>query len=353
MKVRLAILEKDRNYLNRIVSVFSTKYADRLEVYSFTEEQRAIDAVNESKLNVLIAGESFSEVAGKIPQRCGFAYLVEAGDIQTYNNHRAICKFQKADLIYRQVLSIYAETAGNITGIKFDDDNCKVIAFGSAGGGTGSSSMAAAAAINLAASGKKTLYLNLEKLGTADRFFHSPGQFDMSDIIFALKSKKSNISLKLESCVKQDATGVYFYSGAKVALDMIDLKEEEILRMIQELRMTGTYDCIVLDLDFGVESKLLDLYQTVGTLVMVTDGSEGANLKLQRAYEALSILEKNRDTSITGRMAVIYNKFSGGNCEILDNPELKKIGTVPQYEYSSTTQLINKLAETAFFKQIF
>ena len=33
MKVRLAILEKDRNYLNRIVSVFSTKYADRLEVY--------------------------------------------------------------------------------------------------------------------------------------------------------------------------------------------------------------------------------------------------------------------------------------------------------------------------------
>ena len=30
MRIKLAILENDQNYLKRIVSVFSTKYADKL-----------------------------------------------------------------------------------------------------------------------------------------------------------------------------------------------------------------------------------------------------------------------------------------------------------------------------------
>lgn len=37
MKIKLAIIEKDKNYLNRIISVFNTKYSDKFEIYSFTE----------------------------------------------------------------------------------------------------------------------------------------------------------------------------------------------------------------------------------------------------------------------------------------------------------------------------
>ena len=38
MKIKLAILEKDQCYLQRIVTVFSTKYSDNFEIYSFTDE---------------------------------------------------------------------------------------------------------------------------------------------------------------------------------------------------------------------------------------------------------------------------------------------------------------------------
>ena len=34
MKIKLALLEADKNYLIRLVGVFSTEYADRLEVHS-------------------------------------------------------------------------------------------------------------------------------------------------------------------------------------------------------------------------------------------------------------------------------------------------------------------------------
>ena len=44
MKIRLAILEKDPSYLNRIVTAFSAKYSDNLEIYSFTNQELALSA---------------------------------------------------------------------------------------------------------------------------------------------------------------------------------------------------------------------------------------------------------------------------------------------------------------------
>lgn len=38
MKIKVALLDKDKEYLDRLTGVFNTKYADKLEVYSFTDE---------------------------------------------------------------------------------------------------------------------------------------------------------------------------------------------------------------------------------------------------------------------------------------------------------------------------
>lgn len=65
--------------------------------------------------------------------------------------------------------------------------------------------MAAACASYYAAKGEKTLYLNFEKFGSADAFFSAEGQFDMSDIIFALKSRKANLSMKWKAALNRIA----------------------------------------------------------------------------------------------------------------------------------------------------
>ena len=137
MKIKLAILDKDKSYLNRIVTVFEVKYADKFEVYSFTDLSVAIQTLSEVKIDVLIANDAFDVDVAKLPKRCGFAYFVDSPDIDMLNNQRTICKFQKADLIYKQILSIYSENAGNITGLKISDDSCKLVAFTSPCGGTG------------------------------------------------------------------------------------------------------------------------------------------------------------------------------------------------------------------------
>ena len=344
MKIKLAILEKDQGYLNRISMVFSTKYADKIELYSFTDLKVALEVLDIKKIDVLIANEIFEIDPKFVPKRCGVAYFVESVDVDTIGEYRAICKFQKIDLIYKQILSIYSENAGNISGLKFGDDTCKIIIFLPVSGGVGSSSMAAACAKNFASKGKRVLYLNLERFCGADVFFDAEGQFDMSDIIYSLKSKKANLAMKLESSVKQANNGVYFFSQSKLALDMVELNSDDINRLISEIQFTGNYDYVIVDADLSIDKQWLNIYRKAHTIVWVSDGSEISNIKLFRSYNALNILEQNADSPLTNRLVLIYNKFSSKTSKVLNDIGIKNIGGAPRYEHATTKQVIEQLS---------
>ncbi len=352
MKIKLAILEKDTSYLRRIVSVFETKYTDKFEIYSFTDLEVALSSLDGAKIDILIANDAFDIDTAALPKRCGFAYFVDSADVTVAKDQRAICKFQRAEQIYKQILSLYSETAGNITGIKLEDDTSKVIVFASPCGGVGTSTMAAACATHFASQGKRTLYLNLEKFGSSDAFFSAEGQFDMSDIIFALKSKKTNLALKLESSVKQDSNGVYFFSQSKIALDMLELSCEEIVRLISELKLMGSYDYIVIDMDFIMDKENLQIYRRAHALVWVGDGSEISNSKIFRSFSALSVREEKEDSPLTNRCCLIYNKFSNKISKTIGESSLRNIGGAPRYEHASVQQILTQLAPMDVFNKI-
>ncbi len=352
MKIRLAILERDRGYLTRIVSAFSTKYADKLEIYSFTDPEVAMDTLNSAKIDVLLSSDLFEIDLSRLPNRCAFAYLVDNLGIDTIKDQRAICKFQKADLIYKQILSVYAEKASSITGFKITEDKGLVIAFCSPSGGVGTSTMAAACATHFAQQRGKVLYLNLEKFGSADLFFQGQGQFDMSDIIFALKSKKTNLPIKLESCIKQDPSGVCFYSQCKIALDMMELTTEDILRLISEIKLMGEYDYIILDMDFGIDKETLKIWRQAQAIVLVGDGTAESNVKIERAYTALATMEQASDAPLTNRMSLIYDKVSSKDGQSVGVSGLKMLGGAPRYAGAGTKQIVAQLAAMDIFDGI-
>ena len=352
MKIKVAILEKDQNYLSRITAVFGTKYADKFELYSFSDMSVAMATLESARIDVLVASDAFEIDVNLLPKRCGFAYFVDSADVETVREQRAICKFQKVDLIYKQILSIYSENAGSISGLKLGDDSSRLVVFASPSGGVGTSCMAAACALHFAAMGKKTLYLNLEKYGSSDVFFEAEGQFDMSDIIFALKSKRANLSLKLESCVKQDMRGVYFYSQSKIALDMLELSKEDILRLISGLKLSGSYEYIVLDCDFGIDAGRRSILRETDAIVWVGDGSAISNTKISRAYQAMGILEQQEDSPLLNRLCLVYNKFSNKTGTTLDGIEIRNVGGAPRYEHATTEQVLSHLAELLIFEKI-
>jgi len=350
--IKLAILEKDQGYLTRIANVFEKKYSDRLQIYSFTDMEIALSVLKSERIDVLLASEPFYVDITKIPVRCGFAYLVESPDIDKLHNQHTICKFQNVDLIYRQILSIYSEKTSDVADLRFGDASSKVIFFQPVSGGVGASTMAAACAMHFAAKGEPTLYLNLEHLGSADIFFKGSGDFSMSDVIFALKSRSVNLTVKLESYVKCDESGVFFYSQSENSLHMMEINYDEIGKLISELRVSGSYKYVIVDTDFSIEREALKLYGGAYKIVWVGDGSQISNAKLLRAYHALSGLDKDAETSIMDRFVLMYNRVSSRTGRSLTDLTMKTIGGANRIEQATPVQIIERLSKDNMFERL-
>lgn len=350
MKMHLAILESDEAYLGRIVSVFTMKYADKLEIYSFTNETSVMQALAEAKIDVFLASDAFEIDMQKIPSRCGFAYLVDSPDVERMYGAEAVCRFQKAELIYKRILNIFSEKTAAKAGINPDENQgAKTIAFISAAGGTGCSTAAAACAVRFARKGKKVLYLNLERFGSADVFFRGEGQGRLEDIVYAIKSKKGNLYLKLESAVKQDASGVYFFSAASVALDCMELCEEEIRQILAELKTYCGYDYIIFDFDFSLRPGQIDVLKECGQIVLVADGAAASNEKTARMLASLSILEQQKDTKLLMRMGILYSRFGSHTSQKAEGLGLREYGGIKRFEHYPVQQLLREMSELEVF----
>lgn len=351
MKIRLAILDKDEVYLKRLESVFNVKYADKLETFIFTDREFALRSLWEKKIDVFLADEAFDIEMTQLPSNCGFAYMVDTADIESVKGIAAVCKFQKAETVYRQILGMFSEKTAAVVGSHKEGEGGKVLAFVSAAGGTGSSVAAAACAMHFAQKGKKALYLNLEKFGSADVFFQAEGSACLSDVIRAVKSRTGNLAMKLESTVKQDASGVFFYSSARLALDIAELSVGETQQIVSVLKQAGGYDYIVLDLDFSLETGMLKLLGECDTIIFVADGSAASNVKLERVVTSMNLMEQDQkiDKKLLMRCGVLYNRFSSQTSHKVSAGELREFGGINRFEGFDTGRLLQQIKSQPVF----
>lgn len=353
LKIRVAFLDSDKNYLERIVTVFTNKFSDKLEIYSFSDFSLVPESLSKNRIDVLVADSSMVIDMDLIPSRCGFAYFVESACIETFKNQKTICKFQKIEMIYKEILGIYSEKCSNTIGLKFSGKGeGNIISFFSPSGGSGASVTACAAAKYFVSKGSKVLYLNFETLSSTDVLLFGDGQFDFSDVIFALKSKKSNMALKLESYVREDNSGVNFYASPKAALDMVELTIEDIKTLISSVKLLASYQYIVIDMDFSLSEKELELLKLSDKIVAVSDGSEISNKKVKDVINAFEIIEQSNDVTLLQKMFIFYNKFSNKTGKILDDDRITMLGGTPKFEHAQSSQVMSQLCSMDVFSKL-
>lgn len=350
MKIKLALLDNNPVYLNRVVPMLNNRFANELEIYSFTDIEGALHCLDEKKIDVFLSSDSFKIDFNKIPKKCGFAYLVENLDIDSINNIKAVCKFQKGEIIYKQVLSIYSEHVPNITGLSSVENGAmKTIVFTSPCGGVGTTTAAVACSISLATKGYRVLYINGEVFGDSDMFFSCDGQFDFSDVIYAIKSNKTNRAMKLQSTVKQDVTGVYYYSSVKIALDMMEMHAEDYAVLQNELKALGDYDYVVMDMEFPKVQSEFKFFESCNSIVIVTDGSETTESKIEKALESVQILDSQSDISMLPRMCLLKNKMAVND---IAQHEIRTLGAVPMYQSVHPSQMARQISLSNLFDQL-
>ena len=350
MRIRLGLIDNDTRYTSLLASFFNKHYAERLELYVFDSFQSFMQNSRRSRVDVLLANPNILEGTEGIPSNVSVAYLSQSPDVESIRGVRAVCRFQKADLIYREVLSIYSEIEkGEV--YRMGDTNSRILLFRGVSGGVGTTTTAVACAISLAKMGKSVLYLNLEENGVISHLLRGEGNDTLTDVLFVVKSGHSNITLKLGSKVKKDDSGVYFFEPFRVMLDGCSLSKEDVKQLIDALRISGSYDYIVLDLNRQASDVMQYVMNLAEKVILVCDGSEASVEKAKRLIEALAILDDRDEGTILRRTCLLYNRFGSKGKEVKSNPQLDVLGKIKKCEGASDMRVRDFIVGTGILSR--
>lgn len=355
LRIKLAVVDCDQNYLNRLSAAFGSMFADKLEVHYFTDFSIVKNEMQTGmQIDVLLVDAGMNIDLSDVPEKCAAAYFCESNDIEALNDQRTIGKYQKVDVIYREILSLYSDKASENMDFKHNLNNdCAIVTFLSAAGGTGASTAAAAYCVRCARKGIRVLYLNFENIGSTGMFFNAEGIGNFKNIIFALKSQKSNLPLKLDSEVKQSAEGVSYFEECEIALDKVSLTMEDKLKLINELIIKGNYSKIVIDMNFTPEEPNIGLLNKCDKIIFVSDGSAAANLKTEKVLKSIQILEQQDEkVRILCKSNLLYNKFSSKYSTQIENNCIGLIGGINRIEGVSSADLSRKISEYSVLDKI-
>lgn len=195
--------------------------------------------------------------------------------------------------------------------------------------------------------------MNLEPFGASENYFFSDGSTNFSDVIYALKSRKSNLIMKLESMIKTDRSGVDFFDSCRNAYDMQDLKDEEVARLIQGISQLREYSDIIIDVSGDLGSRMLLLMQEYAdTIICVNDGSSVGNRKFLRLYEALRIYEQRTEKKVSEKISLLYNQFDSKAGQQIENSPVPVIGKISFYEGCADRILLEQIEKNPVMGKI-
>lgn len=351
MKIRVGILDQDQIYVSRLVRYFTTYYIDKVEVSVFYDQEKFLEFIQHIKIDVFLANPGLISEDIELPRTMIMAYLSEASEAQSVNDIKVVYKYQKAELLYREILGLYAEL-DNKTAYKEAEGMSTVYFFMGAAGGTGTTTMAVACAERMASYGKKVLYLNLEENGVTAPILQGDGNDTMSDVLYAVKSNRANMVLKLESMVRKSEQGVYFYEPFPLALDAHEMTEKDLTEILNTVTRYHSYDYVVADSDSVVLWKRDLLIRYAKKVFIVDDGGEISSLKLNKVLQELKIRDENEEERTMAKIKVLCNRCTDRSKKIDTQYQELIYGRIHEMDDCSPKRVIEEISRRPFFDKL-
>lgn len=352
MKYKVAIVDNDELYLGRICRIFGEKYADKLGIYSYSSMDSYQEGEKANRFDLVLYAEGIIEPQD-IPKGIPAAYFVGQNDIDKIENFPTICKFQKHEVLLKQMMDLCLEresthytkknVLGNIT---------KVLYVTAAKGGVGTSTVAVAAAKYFARTGKKVLYISLEKNAITDLFFHSMEETNFSDVIYTIKSKKANMITRVDNIVQKDDSGVYFFRPCRTVFDMNELTTADIKLLLEEICSMGSYEYIIIDslLEFNETGNFLCDF--ADNILFVSDENRASEKKMDQLLTAISIWDSQNDARFVSKCRYIYNRSYENEGYQPKEIGIPVIGRIEKYQNTEEKKITELISNMRFWNNV-
>lgn len=354
MKIRVFLCSEDALYCEKIVNYFNSYYYDKFQWNVYTQPVYLEQIFRSDEPDLILVGSEMQTSLGRLDPKLLegkiWAYLTE-DDAGLKEGKSCISKYRRADQIYRELLDLYAKSEHVRHEAPLVSGKTAFIAFVSAGGGPGTSTIACAAAKSFSAM-DKVLYINLEDIGLCGGVFTGENTSGFDEIVYAIKSRRNTLGLKLESAVSRDRSGTYYFRECTNPMDLQTLSAEDIRELLRAIEASGVYDKVIIDLGNGLHDKEITVMSMVASIIVIMDPGEIAELKLKRYLEYMQAVEEVKQMDIISKMSVYYNKTMKSRQLPEQVQGIRTGGAFPLIENGTYAGIIDKIAAMELLQTI-
>lgn len=354
--IRFCILDHDARYAGALADFMGVRYGSQVEPYFFHSLESLRDYLQEHRTDLILASDVLLPDPAILGEQT-VAYLSEERDLERLNGRTAIFRYQSGEGLLRQIRGAAAESdKRNVVYAAAEKGEAWL--FVGAAGGVGCSTAAVGCAAQLAASGRKVLYLCLQSSGDLDGMLQGDGNGGSSGLTRVLyevksylgKEEQGNLAPKLESLVKYDPSlRVYFYEPFTLPLEAASLTGEEAVSLLRIL--SGQYETVIVDADAVYSPLLRSLVSAAGRIFLVSSGTDSANRRLSRMLDTFAVLENQDDSRILSKAQILYSRF-GSTGRQAEEKRVGTLGIIQNYTGANSAGIAREIGNRDLFRTL-
>lgn len=322
-KINIVIADSDELYLNHLTNYLIEKMSG-FEVYSFTTKDSMAEFVEDrsNKVDIIAFTEDLLDEAvgaADIPVKI----LLSDGSFTNLTEFDIVNKYQKAEKFINDILMIYAEKTGRVEAVATGNKETKIIGFYSPVGGSGKTTLALAAAYAASLSGKRTFYLNAEKINSLGGILKAPGNESMSDVYLSIKTKGASVGLHIIANKHTDPdTSISFINPAESSLEINELSTDEFKKLLSEFQNLGEFDLVIVDFDSDFSKEKIEVLRSCDKIFSPFSAEETSLYKMGVFLKELGMYDELKE--ISAKIIPVLNKSNPQSRALLENSEIVK-----------------------------
>lgn len=337
MNIKLAIADKNEEYIKRLLSVLE-EYDD-LSISVYTDKKSLGKALSEKNFDVLLFDASVYEgqfLHGKTT--LVIMLLDEAEYIpEECKSLPKIKKYQRISKIYKNVLELFADVCGD-TGILSGQKKSRAVVFYSPIGGAGKTTLSLASARRLAIMGYRTFYLNLEDIASEAFYLSQTEEKGMSEMLNCLGTGV-NFKVKLQGFMQVKGENLFYLNHFDTPNDIYELAPDETEELVHAIQNTGLFDFLFIDMGTSLDGKTVKIFEAADYVVVIEKPDAVGAEKLETFFRQTYIMKEYGK-----KMKGLLN-FDIGRTNVFEE-KLTQIGRIHMMQNPDAGQFITMLSES-------
>lgn len=321
-KFNLVLADSDVWYIDSLSRYIRSTYANKFNISIFTSKPilEGFLSNNSSKADILLASPDMLPEKIQDINAATTILLVDSTVPLQQSAFPGINKYQPGETIFNKIVEICSGTNSRIQEIFKGTRGAYVISVYSPVGGSGKTIISIYLSVLLSRMGLRVFYLNLESLGTTDFLMNSSdshGSRDsFNDILFYLQENREKLAARINTLKRTDIqNNISFFNSSGCSLELDEITEYELEKLVTEMRQIDQFDTIVVDTDSVLNPRSMAMLYNSDSIVLVTLQNPLAQQKLHAFENEIKRIEPDSWQTIFQKIIPLVNMYNSNPAE--------------------------------------